>query len=120
MSFGQYLQDVCDGAEGAIACSLMGADGIEVETHRTDGPSDVDLKSLLVECSGLLRSARDATLAQGAGELEELTLRTDRLVAVARVISPDYFMVVALRPGGNHGKARYLLRIVAPKLRAEL
>jgi len=28
--------------------------------------------------------------------------------------------VVALTPDGNFGKARYLLRVTAPKLRAEL
>ncbi len=39
---------------------------------------------------------------------------------MARLISPEYFMVVALEPGGNLGKARYLLRVTAPKLRSEL
>jgi hypothetical protein len=29
-------------------------------------------------------------------------------------------MVVALTPEGNFGKARYLLRVTAPKLKAEL
>jgi hypothetical protein len=29
-------------------------------------------------------------------------------------------MAVALRPDGNLGKARYLLRITVPKVRAEL
>jgi hypothetical protein len=39
---------------------------------------------------------------------------------VARIVSPEYFMVVALTPEGNIGKARFLLRVTAPKLRAEL
>jgi hypothetical protein len=39
---------------------------------------------------------------------------------VARLVSPEYFIVVALKPDGNFGKARYLLRITAPKLRSEL
>jgi hypothetical protein len=29
-------------------------------------------------------------------------------------------MVVALKPDGNFGKARYMLRITAPRLRSEL
>jgi len=55
-----------------------------------------------------------------AGGVDELSLHTDKLVAVARLVSPDYFMVVALKPEGNYGKARYLLRITAPKVRSEL
>jgi hypothetical protein len=45
---------------------------------------------------------------------------TDRMVTVGRLVSPDFFMVVALAPGGNLGKARYLLRVTAPKVLAEL
>jgi hypothetical protein len=39
---------------------------------------------------------------------------------VARLVSPEYFMVVALKPDGNFGKARFMLRVTAPKLLAEL
>jgi len=35
-------------------------------------------------------------------------------------VSPDYFVVLALRPDGNYGKGRYALRIAAPRIRAEL
>jgi hypothetical protein len=50
----------------------------------------------------------------------ELSLQSERLLTVARLVSSEYFMVVALRPDGNFGKARYMLRITAPKLAAEL
>ncbi|HEX8908290.1 MAG TPA: hypothetical protein VF805_03760 [Anaeromyxobacteraceae bacterium] len=119
MSFREHLQTVCEGVDGALACSLMGVDGIEVDTHLT-GPAKVDLKSLLVEYSGVFRSAREAAEVHQAGGVAELSLHTDQVVTVARLISPDYFMVVALTPEGNYGKARYLLRITAPKVRSEL
>ncbi len=118
MSFRQHLEGVCQGVEGAIACSLMGADGIEVETHVVAG-AQVE-KSLFVEYSGLLRTARDAATEHEVGGVAEVSVNTDKLVTVARVVSPEYFMVVALKPEGNYGKARYLLRITAPKVRAEL
>lgn len=120
MSFGKHLQELCDGVEGAIACSLMGVDGIEVETLFAGGEAQPDLKPLLVEYSGILRSAREAAGAHAAGEVDEVEISTDRLVTVARLVSPDYFMVLALKPGGNQGKARYLLRMAAPRVRAEL
>jgi predicted regulator of Ras-like GTPase activity (Roadblock/LC7/MglB family) len=119
MSFREHLEEVCRSVDGAVACSLMGVDGIEVETHVQDG-GEVDLKSLLVEYSGVLRSAREAAEAHEAGGVAELAISTEKLMAVARIVSPEYFMVVALTPDGNVGKARYLLRVTAPKLRAEL
>jgi hypothetical protein len=37
-----------------------------------------------------------------------------------RVVSSEYFVALAIRPDGNFGKGRYLLRLVAPKLQAEI
>lgn len=118
MGFREHLQEVCRKVEGAVACSLMGVDGIEVDTHVNEG-GDVD-RTLLVEYSGILRSAREAAEANQAGGVAEVSISTDKLVAVARIVSPEYFMVVALTPDGNFGKARYYLRVTAPKLAAEL
>ena len=121
MSFREHLQDVCKAVDGAVACSLMGVDGIEVDTHLAGEAAGIaDLKSLLVEYSSVFLRAREAADAQEAGGMDELSLHTDKLVTVARLVSPDYFMVVALTPQGNYGKARYLLRITAPKVKSEL
>jgi predicted regulator of Ras-like GTPase activity (Roadblock/LC7/MglB family) len=119
MSFREHLRDVCTGVEGAVACSLMGIDGIEVDCH-VAGSEELDLKSLLVEYSSVFRSARDAADAHQAGSIAEVSINTEKLVTVARLVSPDYFIVLALKPEGNYGKARYLLRITAPKVRSEL
>ncbi|MGC3997931.1 MAG: hypothetical protein QM767_10725 [Anaeromyxobacter sp.] len=119
MGFREHLEDVCRSCEGALAASLMGVDGIEVDSHQ-QGASDLDLKALLVECSGLVRNAREAAETHQAGGVSEFSLGTEKLVAVARLVTPEYFMILALSPDGNLGKARYLLRITAPKLRSEL
>ena len=55
-----------------------------------------------------------------AGEVSEVIINTDKLTTITRPLTPQYYMVLALTPEGNHGKGRYLLRIVAPKLTAEL
>jgi len=120
MSFREHLEDVCKKVDGALACCLMGVDGIEVDTHLAGGAADIDLKSLLVEYSNLFQSARQAASDHQAGLVSELSINTEKLITVARLVSPDYFMVVALLPQGNYGKARYLLRITAPKVKSEL
>lgn len=119
MGFREHLQEVCQRVEGAVACSLMGIDGIEVDAH-VAASDDLDVKSLLVEYSGVLRSAREAAEAHQAGGVSEFAVSTERLTAVARLVTPEYFMVLALKPGGNQGKARFVLRVTAPKVRAEL
>lgn len=119
MSFREHLEQVCRDVDGAVACSLMGTDGIEVDTHIVDD-GGVDVKSLLVEYSNVLRSAREAAEAHEAGGVAEMAISTDKLQAVARYVTAEYFMVVALTPAGNLGKARFLLRVTAPKLKAEL
>jgi predicted regulator of Ras-like GTPase activity (Roadblock/LC7/MglB family) len=119
MSFREHLEQVCRNVDGAVACSLMGVDGIEVDTH-VEGGGEIDVKSLLVEYSGVFRSAREAAEAHEAGGIAEVSIATEKLLAVARLVSPEYFMVIALTPEGNLGKARYLLRVTAPKLQSEL
>jgi predicted regulator of Ras-like GTPase activity (Roadblock/LC7/MglB family) len=119
MGFREHLQDVVRSVDGAVACSLMGMDGIEVDTHLSD-ELGLDLKSLLIELSTLFHSARAAAAGHEAGAVSELSVQTERVLTVARLVSSEYFMVAALRPDGNFGKARYMLRITAPKLAAEL
>ncbi len=35
-------------------------------------------------------------------------------------LSDEYFVAVALDPGGNFGQARYLLRLAVPEIKAKL
>ena len=49
-----------------------------------------------------------------------LSINAERLTALIRAVSPDYFLALAVRPDANFGKARYLLRVAAPKVLAQL
>ena len=42
------------------------------------------------------------------------------MVTLIRVLDETYFLALAMEPGGNQGKGRYLMRVSAPKLAAEL
>jgi predicted regulator of Ras-like GTPase activity (Roadblock/LC7/MglB family) len=119
MSFREHLQQVVEKVEGAVGCALMGTDGIEVDSHHLPDEAGLDVRTLLIEFSGLFRAAREAAEANRAGGVSELSVHSDRLLVVARLVSPEYFLVVALRPDGNFGKARFVLRVTAPRLLAE-
>lgn len=118
MGFRESLEQVCR-VEGAVAASVMGFDGISVETV-TAQDAGVDLEAMLVEYAGILTQVRQASGALQGGEVEELSIGTERLTAHLRPINGDYFVVLAMRPDGNVGKGRFLLRVTAPRLRDEL
>lgn len=126
MSFQSALQKICKSVPGALGASVMGYDGIAVDSHEVPGATDsgvsagIAVDSTLVEYSSIFGQFRNAAQQLQAGDPGELTIRTDRIVAVGRAVSPDYFVVVALTPDANAGKARYLLRVGAASIAAEL
>jgi predicted regulator of Ras-like GTPase activity (Roadblock/LC7/MglB family) len=120
MGFREDLEGICGRVDGALAATLMGFDGIAIETAEMKAADGVELQSLLVEYSGILSQVRQAAESLRMGKASEVSIRTDKLVAVARPLTPDYFILLALSPDGNVGRARYELRIAGPKLAAQL
>lgn len=123
MSFTEHLKSVVEGVDGAIACSVMGFDGISVETFPKDMPEralEMDLQAAWVEFANLLTQAKLAAETLKTGKVDELSLNSEKVITVLRMVNQDYFMVIGLAPTGNYGKARYLLRITAPKVAKEL
>lgn len=124
MDFREQLEAVVNAVDGAVACSLMGFDGIAVETHqpqfRAEFAAAVDLSGALVEYGSLLVQLRNAAEALKTGAVTEVSVNSDKLLTIMRQVTPDYFVVLALTPSGNFGKGRYALRLAAPKLAKEL
>lgn len=125
MGFRETLEQICGRVDGALAASVMGYDGIAIDTHEVDvatlaRPPAVNVTSTLVEYSNVFGQIRTAAAQLEAGEASEFSIRTEKVVAVGRSVSADYFVVLALSPEGNVGKARYALRIGAGQLAADL
>lgn len=116
--FGSRLEDAVRSVPGASAIIIMGFDGIAVDSFGASG--DLEIETAGMEFSVVMREVRKASGQLEAGIMEELLLRTDRLAAVLRVVNEQYFLALTLELGGNTGKARYVLRTLAPTLRAEL
>ena len=117
--FADTLKKVCDNVDGGLGAIIMGLDGIAVETY-TRAADRVDINTVAMEFSFILSQVRKASETLKIGTFEELTVKAERLVLCARMLSPQYFLAVALAPEGNFGKCRYLMRLATPALTAQL
>ncbi len=116
--FGSILEETVKDVKGGRAAILMGFDGIAVDSWAGDMESDIE--TIGMEFSVLLKEVRNAAQQLETGAASELTIRTDKLSTILRVVNNDYFLALAVDSEGNIGKGRYLLRMIAPKLAAQL
>lgn len=117
--FAETLKKIVDHVDGGIAAVIMGLDGIPVETYVRQNDR-VDVTTVGMEFSFILTQVRKAGDSLQVGSLEELAVKAQRLVLVCRMLSPQYFVAIAIAPEGNFGKARYLVRLASPELVAQL
>ena len=119
--FRESIDKLLNGIEGGVSCALMGFDGITVDISSKEAAAGApDIQTLSMEFAHLIAQARRTLESVDAGALEEFTLRTDKMTLVVRLLTPEYFLACAILPTGNLGRARYLMRLSAPALRADL
>jgi predicted regulator of Ras-like GTPase activity (Roadblock/LC7/MglB family) len=118
--FQDLLKDIIARTEGALAGLVMGFDGISVDAFIAEGDSPVEVENVGMEYSVILKEIKRAAELLDAGTAREVSIQAEKMTTVIRMINDDYFVAVALRPDGNYGKARFLLRTAAPKLASEL
>ncbi len=127
MSFESILQSIVDECGGGTGAALMGLDGIaivEVSASAVrdgaDDPLAGDITSAGVEFGRLIGEMTKASDSLGTGGLRETVILLERAGLVFQIVDEDLVVVLALRPDGNLGKARYLLRRSLPEIRSEL
>jgi predicted regulator of Ras-like GTPase activity (Roadblock/LC7/MglB family) len=118
--FRESLQKLVERVDGGVAGILMGFDGISVEAYTRPSEAGTDIQTVGMELAHVIGQVRRAAELLEVGRLGEVTLKADKLVVVVRALTDEYFLAFALRPTGNFGKARYVLRVLAPKIQAEL
>lgn len=117
--FQDNLKRMVEDTQGGIAGLLMGFDGIAVDSY-TAPSSGVDITTVGMEFSFILTQVRKAAEILEVGGVQEIAIRAEKLTILIRVVSVEYFVALAIGPDGNLGKGRYLMRLTAPKLQAEL
>jgi predicted regulator of Ras-like GTPase activity (Roadblock/LC7/MglB family) len=117
--FQENLKRLVAETDGGIAGLLMGFDGIAVDSYIAPS-SPIDMNTIGMEFSFILGQVRKASEILEVGAVQEVAIRCDNLTIIMRVVSKDYFLALAVKPDGNFGKGRYLLRVVAPKMHGDL
>ncbi len=118
--FRDTLQKMVDRLDGGVAGILMGFDGIAVDHYSREGQDEIDIQTVGMELAHAITQMRKAVERLDLGEAAEITMRTDKLVVLIYVLSQEYFVACAVRPDTSFGKARYVMRLAAPQIRAEL
>jgi len=98
---------------------LMGFDGIPVENYVKTGVK-LDVESVGMEYSVILTQISKAASMLDAGAAREISIQTENMTTVIRLLNTEYFVALTMAPNGNFGKARFLLRTLTPKLVDEL
>jgi predicted regulator of Ras-like GTPase activity (Roadblock/LC7/MglB family) len=108
--FNENLREIKQKTEGCLGVLIMGMDGIAVEELWDGAGKDANLDVAVAEYTALIRNARRTSQDMGLGALRELVVITESANFVMRLVSSDYFLVLAVDPEGNLGRGRYELR----------
>jgi len=126
MSFEEILQSIVDESGGGCGAALMGLDGVAIATVSPstgiagDDPLEGDVTNAGIEFGRILGEMTKASDSLGTGPLREAVVSLARVTLIFHSVDEELILALALRPDGNLGKARYLIRRNLPGIRAEL
>ncbi len=117
MSFRDVLEGIRKRVEGTLAVSLLGLDGITVDSIN---PGSVPLDVMGAEFSGFLKSIRLSNTELNTGEVQQFSLVTERYIAFVSAVTTEYYVLLVTTSDGNYGRARFELARTKQVLRDEL
>jgi len=117
MSFLELLKETVGKVDGAVSAMIIGTDGISVEEYAPE--KLVDLTGLSAEASAMIKDIGLAADNLGLGEAREFSIISDRCGIIMRKINADYYLALIIKPDGNYGKGRFVLKTAIPKIEAE-
>jgi predicted regulator of Ras-like GTPase activity (Roadblock/LC7/MglB family) len=117
--FKETLREIVEKTDGGIAGIVMDSEGITLESWARED-AGFDINTVGIEYGVILGSVKRAAESLEAGAAHEVAIGTDKMMTLIRTLGDTYFLALAIRPDGNFGKGRYLMRTAAPKLMAEL
>ena len=114
--FKDVLAGIKARVDGALAVSLIGLDGIAIESIND---AQVPLDVFGAEFGGFIKSVRpNAEL--NTGDVLQFALVTEKYITFLSAVTSEYFVLLVMRPDGNYGRARFELAKAKHLLRDEL
>ncbi len=117
MGFQDILKDAVERVDGAVSSMILGSDGILVEEYAVD--KLISLEDLGAEASAMIKDINLAAKDLGLGTAREFSIISDACGIIMRRINAGYYMALVIRPEGNYGKGRFVLKTAVPKLEGE-
>lgn len=118
MSFSSVLKEAVDSVKGSVSAMVLGVDGMPVEQHTVE--KVISLDDLSAEASQMIKDIDKASHSLGVGDANEFSIISDKCGIFMHRINSEYYLALIIKPGGNFGKGRFKLRVLAPKLMHEL
>lgn len=116
-AFSDTLRQVASRVPETQLLIVMGTDGIPIE--RLVVRQAANLEAVAAEYTSLLKSGVAVAADTGLGQLKELSVVTEKMIALLVAITPDYFIFAGLEPGAVMGRARFALRLAGVALGKE-
>ena len=115
--FRDILESICSRVDGTLAVSLIALDGIPIESINS---GSVPLDVIGAEFGGFIKSVRLSNTDLNTGDVLHFSLVTEKYITLLSAVTPEYFLLLVMRPDGNYGRARHELAKAKFALRDEL
>lgn len=116
--FQDTLRRVAERVEGTRAVSLVGVDGIAIDSYvSADG---VPMESLAAEMGAIVKAAQAAGALTEHDAVAQLSVASGRAITILCRVTEEYYLLLWLARDGNFGRGRFELRKAASALEKEL
>ncbi len=116
--FNEQLQKIVNNVDGGLGGVVMGTDDIDIDKYLAES-ENVDITTMGMEFSFILTKVQQAANMLEIGGLNEMSINSDHLTMLMRLITNEYFLGVVMKSDGNIGKCRYMMRLGGAKLTEE-
>ena len=106
--FLERLSRISNSIDGALALSLVGKDGMPVESVSSD--PDVDIEVLAAELVAQVKAISDQQRELAVGEVQHFAVTTDIRTLMVTKVADGFYLLLVLDKDGSYGRARFELR----------
>ncbi len=117
--FDEILKQVVEKTPGGLAGVLLATDGIIVATYQVPD-STLELELMSAEIVAIFNQWRTASSSSSFGVAEEFVFKSPETTLICSFLTSEYLLALAVDAKQPFGKGRYLLRLAAETVRAEL